>query len=690
MSNEEKAIEAKVAAPETVCDTGADEPALNFEPYHDNPAAHGEALPPIIDEKAQAPTSKRTRLSIVIVSIITTLGCFIIIGLVLGYFLSLDVSPSKSKPEKPTAPPTTDWALNFVEDYPDVDPKRASVECLEAWYGLTAVSCHTALWATDSEFSLARLNRQLIDEFFELTCSGNCTEALLAAHKSISSACAGQDDFMFYDYEGPFNTTLLEKGPASAVDGLKERQSHICQKAPLGNDAQDFCVVDLQSRWGIIHKIRSDGLSELTSFLRATQWYYTGTIYRSPRGPGERSKDNSYHQEETRYGPGRNSTTCSWCTLRWFEEKLGKWQEGMSMAQEQLSLPQFLRMWEAAGRRCEGNSFYEIYNAAIDSYKKQGLLSEGWEKQPLGDIPYLITHGPSPGDYPIPQTEEAISTLKNYYEKMLPRFKTKTFFFEVIEEYTSCLEWFKTAIQNLPCYPFLSFPEIKTRLLSSLPTAATACSLECIHAQRHLQDQMYYACPAVRNGDLEKYDRVLPYMLRRDLKEFSLQSFFAKAGTIDLWNSACRTSYRAFKNAPCAAIFKQWGAEDWVLQKPSPEMLFRTTREQLALLPEMPPKLRDLKRVNFSEATEEDKAIWKEYEDWRMKMLEGVCSPCVENMYLPSVGGIPVLMKELKGLDQETAVEWIRSMHELRTGCEKHGVSTLYFPVGDIDEAWIR
>jgi hypothetical protein len=61
----------------------------------------------------------------------------------------------------------------------------------------------------------------------------------------------------------------------------------------------------------------------------------------------------------------------------------------MSMAQEQLSLPQFLRMWEAAGRRCEGNGFYEIYYAAIDSYKKQGLLSEGWEKELLGDIPYL-------------------------------------------------------------------------------------------------------------------------------------------------------------------------------------------------------------------------------------------------------------------------------------------------------------
>jgi hypothetical protein len=46
-------------------------------------------------------------------------------------------------------------------------------------------------------------------------------------------------------------------------------------------------------------------------------------------------------------------------------------------------------------------------------------------------------------------------------------------------------------------------------------------------------------------------------------------------------------------------------------------------------------------------------------------------------------------MKEFEGWDQETAVEWIRSMHELRTGCEKHGVSTSYFPVKDIDEMWI-
>lgn len=279
----------------------------------------------------------------VIVCIITTLGCFIIIWLVLEYILSLDESPSKFKPEKPTGPPTTDWALNFVEDCPDIDPKRASVECLEAWYGLTAVSCHTALWATDSEFSLARLKNHLIDEFFELTCAANCTEALLAAHNSISSACAGQGVFVFDDYEGPFNTTLLEKGPAAAVDELKKRQTHICQRTPIGNDTQRFCMLDLHSRWGIIDKIRSDGLSELASFLRATKIHYTEPEYQGPPASGGNSEDRSYFREERKYGPGRNSTTCSWCTLKWFEEKIGMWQEGMSMAQEQLSLPQFLR-----------------------------------------------------------------------------------------------------------------------------------------------------------------------------------------------------------------------------------------------------------------------------------------------------------------------------------------------------------
>jgi hypothetical protein len=110
--------------------------------------------------------------------------------------------------------------------------------------------------------------------------------------------------------------------------------------------------------------------------------------------------------------------------------------------------------------------------------------------------------------------------------------------------------------------------------------------------------------------------------------------------TIDLWNSACRRSSRDVRNAPCAAIFKQWDAEDWVLQKPPPERLFRTTREQLALLPEMPSKLRDLKCVNFSEATGEDKAMFKEYADWKMKILEGVCSACVLDMYLRALAGL--------------------------------------------------
>ncbi|KAH7398129.1 hypothetical protein BKA64DRAFT_673610 [Cadophora sp. MPI-SDFR-AT-0126] len=627
------------------------------------------------------------------VSIITTLGCFIIICLVLGYFLPLDESPSKSKPEKPTGPPSTNRALNFVEEYPDVDPKRASVECLKAWYGLIVVSCHTAIWTTNSEFSLSQLHGRSIDEFFGLTCAANCTEALVAAHNSISSACAGQDVFTLNGYEGPFNTTLLEKTPAAAVDELKERQSYICQKTPIGNDTQRFCVVDLQSRWAIIDKIRSDGLSGLARFLIATKMNYKEPAVQYPgqRGSGDRSEDHSYYREERRYGPGRHSTTCSWCTLKWFEEKLGMWQEGMSMAQEQLSLPQFLRIWEAAGRRCEGNGFYEIYNAAIDSYKKQGLLREGWEKQLLGDIPYLIRHGPSQGDFPTPQTEEAISILKNYYEKhtAVPTTEARQHDLEVIDEYISCLEWFKAAIQDLPCYPFLSVPEIETYLLCSASTTTTACSWECSGALGFLQRQMYDACPAMRRGHWEKYDTIVPHSLETDL-EFSLQPFFAKGGTIDLWNSACRRSVRSVGDTPCTAIFKQWDAEDWVLQKPSPEILFRTTREQLALLSEMPPKLRDWKPVTFSEMTEEDRVIFKEYADWTMKMLEGVCSTCVWEMYVPGVIGFDTQIKEFEGLDQETAMEWIRSVHEIKTECEKHGASAHYFQVTDVDEAWIR
>jgi hypothetical protein len=79
---------------------------------------------------------------------------------------------------------------------------------------------------------------------------------------------------------------------------------------------------------------------------------------------------------------------------------------------------------------------------------------------------------------------------------------------------------------DLPCYPFLSFPEIKTHILSSLSAATTACSLECNSAQNVLQHQMYDACPAVRKGRWEEYDKMLPYNLKTNI-EFSLQPFFA-------------------------------------------------------------------------------------------------------------------------------------------------------------------
>lgn len=673
MSNEEKAIGEKMDAPTTCC----------YTPNHDNHAAAAEeALPLITDEKGQPHKSKRTCLSTVSRSkIITTLGCIIIIALVLGYFSSLDESPLESKPEKPTGLPTTNWALNYVETFPDVDPERASVQCLKAWYELTAVSCHTALWTTTPEFTLTQIRGLRIDEFFELVCAANCTEALLTVNNSISSACAGgQDVFTLDRYERSLNTTLT---PAVVADELKKRQAYICQKSPVGNDTERFCLPDLDTRWHIRDTIRSNGLSALPSFRRWTRRYF--------KSPAVHYPDLNYYREERRYGPGRNTTTCGWCTLKWFEEKLGMWQEGMLMDQEQLSLPYFLRIWETAGRRCEGNDFFEIYNAAIDSYKKQGLLSEGWEKQVLGDISYLIRHGPSQGDFPIPQIEGAISVLKNYYEKnaVVPSIEVRQNDLEVVDEYISCLEWFKTAVQRLPCYPLLSPPEIKTHLFSSVSTMTDACTWDCGGAIAWLQREKYDACPAMRHARWEEYDIMLPHSLKTDL-EFSFEPFFAKAGTFDLWNSACRKSVGSIEDIPCAAVFKQWNAEDWVFQKPSWEMLFRTTREQLTLLPEIPPKFRAWRPNATFEMTEQDRAMLGEFMEWETKILGGVCNTCVWDMYMPSDGGIDAQIKEFEGLDQETAIEWIRSVHEIKRECEKHGASAYRFRVKDVDEAWIR
>lgn len=153
---------------------------------------------------------------------------------------------------------------------------------------------------------------------------------------------------MLEGYEGRFNTTLLERGPKEVVGLLFEREKRTCRTPASGDAVGEYCMIELEQRFGIVDGIRSDGLEGLESFLRRTE--------------------NSFSSDE--------AVTCSWCTMVWFREKLGLWEEGKILNGSALSLLEYLTMWERAGRQCAGEQFDDVYNNATKFYAGKGLLGK--------------------------------------------------------------------------------------------------------------------------------------------------------------------------------------------------------------------------------------------------------------------------------------------------------------------------
>jgi hypothetical protein len=204
----------------------------------------------------------------------------------------------------------------------------------------------------------------------------------------------------------------------------------------------------LITRFGIVDGIRSDGLVGLSLFLRQTDQHSSS---------GE-------------------MTTCSWYTLAWFKEKLGMWEEGKIVQNSSaLSLPEFLRMWERAGRRCRVEQFDDVYNAVIKSYVNKGLLGKEWLPKPSGDIAYLIRNGASTGDYPVSEVIDLYSILIAYIENTPDDGPDTHRRLMVVKEYMTCLDSIQLEARSISFYPFLSWANITAHILSDVDTAMIAC-----------------------------------------------------------------------------------------------------------------------------------------------------------------------------------------------------------------------
>lgn len=669
-------------------------------PYQDDPIEgyHPKDLPPLPSyQDVEAADSRKTLIQNAIISIITVLLCFFVIFGVLLHFLRVEETPTPYNIQRPpiTEPAESkpEWGnLNFTKDYPPLDERQTSVECRQAWNNLTVVPCNKAILNGNWDYGTPNPPGLSIDQAVPLFCMEICVNALLAAQKAVATVCADQSAFVYNGWRG-------EISPAQEIDKLVARTQQMCRTSPTRDAERGFCITDLHSRWNIIDGYLSDGIKGRISFINAT-----ATARTEPAGQHKEtvtyagwSQDYDYFREERKFGPGRGSTTCSWCTYQWFEAKLGLWTKEKETQDKNVPLPQFLREWENAGKRCEGSRFSEIFDSAVQSYKDAGLLEDLWDHVPSGDVPYLVAHGPSRGDPPVSIAKDAIPKVKAHLNSYI--FDTVKPVFEhaaLLQEYASCLVKFASAAQDVPCYPFLEFASIKKHILSSPQIAEAACSETCFSAISTLQSEMWQSCPAARFGHWNAYDKALPGNVKLSLG-FSLTSYFGDHGTIVTYQDSCRRA-TGREGIPCGAIYAQWGKEDWIFSehKPQPQDLIRLTRQQLKYLPQMPTELKRIKLglPTSRPVTDQDRQDQAELAEWNSMMDKGICSDCVWRKYVPygiMFDDLPVrsVIPDVV-FGNEVAMEWIKTVHMMRNECEARGRQFVDFEVSRVTKTWIK
>jgi len=222
------------------------------------------------------------------------------------------------------------------------------------------------------------------------------------------SQCTNEDKFMMESYVGAFSADPgLEAGPVDAIATIERRVQHTCRLSPIRDRwqyAEYYCPAELYKQWFIIDGMNSGNLEGLDLFEAATRISRTEPMHydwehKSDECDGAYGGYNSQRIEERRFGPGVNETTCSWCTIDWFDRKLQSWTESKVVDPKNgtvISLPNYLRRISHAGRRCGADDWNRIYGKAIRKYKDEGLLPPDWEddghngdgtKKPCGKKP---------------------------------------------------------------------------------------------------------------------------------------------------------------------------------------------------------------------------------------------------------------------------------------------------------------
>ncbi|KAJ9621540.1 hypothetical protein H2203_007027 [Taxawa tesnikishii (nom. ined.)] len=631
-------------------------------------------------DEDQKPTWARLWPSIRIVCI--SLGLCILF--VAGFLASLrsrrhrrpDYATSKLYADsKPAPAKAINWRLNFPQLYPQLG--EPSPECQAAWASLTSVPCHEKIfnrgWDNGTHLSLfepepMRYCPQLCDE--------TCRTALSEAYTLIRDACSGTH-FQTDGYSGTFNTTWLEPGPVEALGVLLRRNTHTCRKSEAGDSEYEYCMIELYERWYILDGMNAGNLEGITRFVQDTDrpGREMGGWRSGTRGSGT---DGGWKQSykikvpERTFGPGRGETTCGWCTLAWFENKLNAWREGAVISPDSgkpVSLPEFIHRIRDAGQRCETAQWNAIYEKAIMKYQEMGLLEANWETGQSGDLEYLITHGAGPGDEPIPSIDTAIAKLDASLDSHPTREASRA---------KACLEELSTHIQSLPCYIHLDNSTIESMIAPvTLRTRnnlfSSYCSEECSSAlgKTHGSSPAFKYCKT----SAAFHPLVKPYW-----------KTYRAAHKIR--QNVCHRVDRSTKteDQQCASVFHNNDPE-WVWEgRPSTPEFIEAVSQQLAALEATPVPDVVTAALGKSYHDPESQALRKALPKWEEELKNGICSACVWQ-WIVGEGTTPTPLSYLQdAVDANAYVDFAERMFKT---CAARGANWLGgLPYGGDDAVW--
>lgn len=330
--------------------------------------------------------------------------------------------PNEGKEKKPTS-----FQLNFPALYPDVKHRKNS-QCRTAWAELASIPCHEKLFDRGSDNGRFRLFGFDTMYFVPQICEYRCPRSLELALDQLKAECSPEDAFDMTNYDGMFNTDLLEAGPLAVVETLVRRLSWMCRPNETGDSDFKFCPIEMHYRFGVADGMNpnTEGIEDFVSDTNerrteVAQWH-RGSRGASSGGSSYRYRYN-YRTRRQTYGPGDGQTSCGWCVFGFLNHTLTGWIEGgMPSADgdgKPMTLVEFIRRVRQAGKRCSpGRQWDDMYKSAIQQYQQNDLLPEDWETTlPSGGLDYLIRNGPSLTDPPVANISKALGKLEDGDEK---------------------------------------------------------------------------------------------------------------------------------------------------------------------------------------------------------------------------------------------------------------------------------